>query len=40
LWRYVGTGGNNCVWFINGTAVAGGADLPAAGDLDWKIVSR
>jgi len=40
LWRYYESGGYNCVWFLDGTTVIGGADLPSAPDLNWKIVSR
>jgi hypothetical protein len=37
LWRYIGTGGSNCVWFMNGTTITGGANLPAISDLNWRI---
>jgi hypothetical protein len=37
LWRYYGSGGYNCVWFMNGTTVTGGANLPAIADLNWTI---
>ena len=37
LWRR-GVTGDNLVWFMNGTTVAGGAVLTAVGDTNWKIV--
>jgi hypothetical protein len=40
LWRYYGPGGNNCVWFMNGTTITGGADLPAVSDPNWRIVNH
>jgi hypothetical protein len=40
LWRYYGSGGYSCVWFMNGTTISGGADLPAVNDLNWRIVNH
>jgi hypothetical protein len=40
LWRYYGPGGYSCVWFMNGTTITGGADLPAVADLGWRIVNH
>jgi len=38
LWRYNGAGGKNAVWYMKGSSKIGYADLPAATDLNWKIV--
>jgi Leucine-rich repeat (LRR) protein len=38
LWRYYGPGGYNVVWFMNGTNWTGSAVLPAAPDLNWRIM--
>jgi hypothetical protein len=37
LWRNRVTG-DNVVWFMSGTTVAGGAVLPAVPDVNWEIV--
>jgi subtilisin-like proprotein convertase family protein len=37
LWRNYATG-DNIVWFMNGTALAGGAVLTPVADTNWKIV--
>jgi hypothetical protein len=38
LWRYNGSGGKNALWYMKGASKIGYADLPAAADLNWKIV--
>jgi hypothetical protein len=38
LWRYNGFGGKNALWYMKGASKIGYADLPAAADLNWKIV--
>ena len=40
LLRCYGPGGYNCVWFMNGTTLTGGANLPACSDLNWRIVNH
>jgi len=40
LWRYNGPGGDNIIWFMNGTTVTGMAGLSPVEDLDWLIVNR
>jgi hypothetical protein len=40
LWRYNGTGGAVCIWYLNGIQWIGGEDLLPVGDLNWKIVSH
>ncbi|HEY2945007.1 MAG TPA: PQQ-dependent sugar dehydrogenase [Vicinamibacteria bacterium] len=37
LWRRLGTG-DNVVWFMNGTTLAGGAVLTGVPDTNWRIV--
>jgi len=39
LWRYNGPGGANIVWLMNGTNPTGIAELPAVGDLNWRVAS-
>jgi hypothetical protein len=38
LWRYYGSGGKNCVWYMKGATRTGSASLPAIIDLNWQIV--
>jgi hypothetical protein len=40
LWRYVGAGGYNYVWYMDHTSWIGGGDLLPVADLTWRIVSR
>jgi len=37
LWRYNGGAGTNLIWYMNGTEVAGSAELVGVSDLDWQI---
>jgi hypothetical protein len=38
LWRYNGSGGKNCVWYMQGATRAASVYLPAVTDLNWQIV--
>jgi hypothetical protein len=38
LWRYNGAGGFNVVWYMDGTAWSGSAELIPVGDIAWEIV--
>ena len=37
LWRYMGSGGANKVWLMDGCAWKSSETLPAEADLNWKI---
>jgi hypothetical protein len=38
LWRYNGAGGYNVVWYMNGVAWAGSAELIPVADTSWQIM--
>ena len=40
LWRHNGPGGDNIIWYMNGTNATGLAVLSPMPDLNWRIVSR
>jgi hypothetical protein len=40
LWRYNGSGGHSCIWYMNGVTWIGSGELLPVADLAWKIVSR
>jgi len=37
LWRYNGGAGTNLIWYMNGTEVAGSAELIGVSDPNWRI---
>jgi hypothetical protein len=38
LWRHTPSG-MNYVWYMNGTSIIGGGNLPTVDDMNWAIVA-